>query len=423
MKRLVVVLAVTVGIAPGAYAAELTRIASSFEENDPFGMFLDVGFERTRQVSKLVREHHQYDQVQDVSELIYHSYDNRLNLALRVGLWQDFEFRYMLPIVFTQDRLWRYSKDSDASISTITNNCLQANGDLLDPGCPTSGAGRRGLFDIRADGPNSYRGGMGDMTFGLAYAFFNEKKDPSKPTWIVGVDYTAPTSERLEPTELTAPDDRGGIGDRLHRYKFYTSLSKRLGIADPYFQIHYTLPYRGPGWYSNCENRSQETMGLPDNCDEWSRLETGIRPTHVGGIIFGSEFNAYDEPSKFQKVALDLRGIATYVSEGRYYNEMSDLFHKLLYTSDYLQVGGSVGFVAHAAEFVQLRATATLLYNTEHNLTDESIGKDLSGNGEVELGSNEVNPNFDWRVDLVSRRFRAVETSVFRLDLSASFNF
>ncbi len=65
------------------------------------------------------------------------------------------------------------------------------------------------------------------------------------------------------------------------------------------------------------------------------------------------------------------------------------------------------------------------LYNTDHALTDERIGKDLDGNGSVDLTDNpaEINPNFDFRTDYVSRRFYASESTDFRLDLSATFAF
>ncbi len=441
MTRLGVALALAFALPAGA--AELTRIASSFEPKDPFGMYLDVGFSRTQQMTKIVREHHQRGAVEDVTELRFKELDQRLNFDVRIGLWQDFELRFGVPLVFSKTRRWRFNdgksldERTDETNSTIYNNCLQANGELLDPSCPTSGAGRRPMFEV-SHGPDDdvWRGGLGDMTFGLAYAFFNQQKDDTKPMWIFGVDYTAPTAERLEPGKPTAPNARGAIGDRIHKYKFYTSFSKRIGVADPYFQLWYTLPFRGPGWYSNCENPNttgyggsppQPSMGRPGNCgtDQWTLSETGIRPAHTGGFVFGSELNAYDEPSKHQKVAIDLRGIATYVSEGRYYNEMSDMFGKLLYTQDYLQIGGSVGFVAHAAEYVHLKARGTLLYNTEHTLTDESIGKDFNGNGTVDITASpiEINPNFDWRADMPSRRFRATETSVWRLDLEASFVF
>lgn len=419
-------LALAIALPSVAGAAELTRIASSFEEKDPFGMFLDLGYERTQLREKITREHHQDQNVLDVSELRYQGVDSRLNLDLRVGLWEDLEFHYGLPIVFQQDRQWQFAAGTTEGNSTITNNCLQADGQLLDPGCPATLAGTRPLFSV-GDSSNSYRGGLGDMTFGLAYAFFNQRKDPSKPMWLVGVDYTAPTSEGLDPTLPTAADARGKIGDRIHRYKFYTSLSKRLGPADPYFQIHYTLPYRGPGWYSNCDHPDPRVLGRPENCntDEWPRLDTGIRPPHVGGVVVGTELNAFEDQALFQKLAFDLRGLASYVSEGRYYNELSDPFTKLLYTQDYLQLGGSVGLVAHAAEYLHLKASAALLYNTEHTLTDESIGKDLDGDGNVNVTASprEINPNFDWRADMVSRRFRASEAAVFRLEVSAALSF
>lgn len=425
MKRSPVwVAAALVAMVPlSTWAAEITRIATSFEPDDPFGLYLDVSYVRDQRKLKIVREFHQLDDVQEVSELRYLMVENRLDLDLRIGLWQDLEFKYGLPIVLSQNRTWHFAAGTDESNSTITNNCLQANGELVDPNCPTSGAGRRPLFDV----PNaSFRGGLGNMHFGLAYALLNERKDPSKPMWILGVDYEAPTADLRDPTEATSEEARGKIGDKIHKYKFYTSFSKRVGIADPYFQVHYTMPAKGPGWYSNCDHPDASRMAVPENCGNsvWTRAETGIKPPHVGGIVFGTEFNAYEAPKQHQKVALDLRVITNYTSEGRYYNELTDLTGKLHYTSDHLEVGGSAAINAWAAEYVGLTGRATLTYTTEHNLTDEQIGKDLTGNGTVDLANrDEISPNFDYRMDMVSRRFRSAEQFNFRIDAMATFAF
>jgi hypothetical protein len=57
MFRLRAVLAALMLVAPlAAPAAELTRIASSFDEEDPFDLILDVNFERTQARSKIIRE-------------------------------------------------------------------------------------------------------------------------------------------------------------------------------------------------------------------------------------------------------------------------------------------------------------------------------------------------------------------------------
>jgi hypothetical protein len=425
MKRLGGVLAaLTVAVPASSQAAELTRIVSSFEEGHPFGFSLEVGYQRTQVRSKIVHEAHQGGQLVDAAELIYVGVDQRLVVDARIGLWRDLEFKYAVPFVLAQDRSWRYASGTSDANSTIVNNCIRANGELLDVNCPTTGAGSQPIFNPNS---NSYRGGLGDMTFGLAYALFNQEKDDTKPMWIVGLDYTAPTAAALDPTVRTTSSSRGKLGDRVHRYKFYTSLSRRMGIFDPYFQMQYTLPVRGPGWYSNCDHPDPGNMGRPQNCGDpsWSRADTGIQPPHTFGTIFGSEFNVYVDRSQRTKLAVDLRGTATYFSPGRYYNELSDLFGKLLYTEEYLQYGGELGFIAYAGPSFTFQARGTLDYNTPHRLTSERIGKDLDNDGTVDVTANprEINPTFDFRSDMVSRRFRATEMFVFRIDVSARFNF
>jgi hypothetical protein len=424
-------------LAGGAQAAEITRTASSFEPNDPFGMYVDVGYQFQQQRGKIVREWYQEPVGIPVSELQYQMLEHLLQADLHLGLYRDLEFHFGLPVVIRQERHWWYSAGTSDANSTIFNNCLRANGELVS--MASSGGNRacqqtQPLFTFDPQkGAASYRSGLGDLTFGIQWAAMNQKKDESAPTWVLGLDYTAPVAEAINPTNLTSETEMGPLGDRIHRYKFFTTISKRIAFAEPYFQLHYTLPWRGPGWYDNCDNPSGERMARPENCriTNWSREDTGIRPPHVGGFVFGSEFNAFEAGTKHQKFAIDFRAMVTYVSEGRYYNEMSDLLGKLLYTGDYVQLMGRIGLVGHAAEFVHLKAWAELAYNSERNLTSENIGKDFveeangQTNGTVDVTAHpeEVSPLFDYRIDRVGRRFRMQENSVFRVFVQASFNF
>ncbi|MFP2904629.1 hypothetical protein ACLESD_06140 [Pyxidicoccus sp. 3LFB2] len=441
MHRLRAVLAAfTLGAPLAASAADITRIASSFDDDDPFDLFIDVGFERTQTRAKIIRE-----QVpgltedgglerRDRSELWYKGVDARLNLELAFGLYRDLEFSFTLPLVFQQNERWDFTSESSSGTSTITNTCVAADGSAL-PGC----------FDVPgSDGPSSlfglpqesFRGGLGNMHFGLAYAFFKQERDPTKPTWILGLDYEAPTAKQRDPSANTRdPDERGNIGDRVHKYQLYTSFSRRMGVAEPYFKAHYTIPVRGPGIYSNCDQAASnpDNLGAPGNCftGPWDRKETGIKAPTTGGMLFGVELVPFDKPQKHQKFALDLRTIGNYVGRGRYYNELSQALGKLLTSEDYFQVGGMLGVNASAAESFTIRASGTFLYNTDHTLTAEEIGRDVDGSGRVDVepaepngpAPGDVNPTFDWRYDLVSRRFRAVESTSFRFDLSATFSF
>lgn len=430
MTAVRLIVAVAVCLAASAQAAELTRIASSFEPNDPFGMFADITYNFTMNDAKITREAYQDNTSQDVTELRYKLWEHRLGADIHLGIFRDLEFHFGLGYVMSQDRTWGFARGTNPSNSTITNNCLRANGTNLDPMAnATSGCRNpQPLFNIDTmTGANSYRSGLGDMTFGLGWAVLNQKKDDAAPTWVLQFDYTAPVAAVIDASVPTSPSERGPIGDKIHRYKFTTSISKRIGFADPYFSLHYTLPWQSSGFYTNCDSPSTDRMAKPENCglEGWSRSQTGIYPSHVGGFIFGAEFNMFESTNKHQKFALDLRGSVTYVSEGRYYNEMSDLFGKYLYSGDYVNLAGRVGLIGHAAEFIHLKAYLELGYNTEHTLTSENIGKDLSGNDTVDITQHpeEISPLFDYRIDRVGRRFRIEEMFITRVTVQASFNF
>jgi hypothetical protein len=168
-----------------------------------------------------------------------------------------------------------------------------------------------------------------------------------------------------------------------------------------------------------------QNLGRPENCgiEGWDRKTTGIQPAHVAGVTFGTELQAIDTPRR--KIKLDLRALTQYVSEGRYYNELSGALRKLLYTGDYLQFGGQFGLTLQLSDVLSVRGSGMMLYNTDHALTDEKIGKDVDGNGAVDISANpgELNPNFDYRTDFVSRRFYASESKDFRLDVTATLSF
>lgn len=431
MFRLRAVLAALLFGAPlAANAAEITRIASSFDEDDPFDLILDAKFHRTQTHTKIVREQLTGSQgLIERPEVWHKGSDTRLDINLAIGLYKDFEFSFGIPIVLQQNDNYAFTSATTAGNSSIVNNTVNPNG--TQRGTPLT------LFSIDPNDPRK-RGGLGNMRFGMAYAFFNQNRDDTKPMWIVGLDYEAPTAKLRDPSQdnRDSVGTRGNVGDRVHKYTLYTSFSRKVGVADPYFKVHYTIPVQGPGIYSNCFQNSavEPTLSVPGNCftGKWSRKETGIQAPTMAGIVTGAEFTAFSDKTKSQKFALDIRAIGTYIGEGRYYNELSAALGKLLATQEYFQVGGQFGATASAGEAFTLRASGTFLYNTDHGLTHEKLGvkpEEINTVGDVagapiDLSRNpNLNPNFDFRYDLVSRRFRAVESTSFRLELSAAFAF
>ena len=132
-------------------------------------------------------------------------------------------------------------------------------------------------------------------------------------------------------------------------------ISKRIAFADPYFSLHYTLPWKSSGFYSELRQPPAPTAWrCPGNCGvaDWNREQTARFARHVGGFVSASSSTRSSAEQAPEARRRHPRRV-TYVSEGRYYNEMSDLFGKLLYYGDYVQ--SSSGSIGHAAEFVHLK--------------------------------------------------------------------
>jgi hypothetical protein len=409
-----------------ASAAEVTRAASSFEDNHPFGMYVDVGYERTEHDGIITRENQTGTGAGtvDTHELNYRNVDSRMNIDLHIGLWKNLEFSVGVPVVFSQTDAYGFAAGRNASNSDLVNNCVSATGALYDPTCLATGAGAQSIGKIPS---TNYRSGLGDLRFGLTYSIFKQSQDPSNPDWNVYLKYEAPTAKRRDPAGGDSPSDFTGVGDKVHRYTFGTAFSRRLAAAEPYFKVEYVLPFRGPSFYSNCDRTDLNNLAAPENCSDgyWSRAETGINAPHVFNMNFGTEVIALENKAN-QRIVLDFRGIASYYTAGRYYNEASALFQKLMSSDGYLEVGGSVALIAQPVSWVTFRLRGSYSYQTDHGISTEPLGKDIDGDGRISYQGSpapEVNPTFDYRADLVGRRLRIIDNGVFAVNVSASLNF
>ena len=427
-----------------AHAADITNVLSSFDKDQPFGFDLQVSYDRLQHRALINRENHQLANpadpssggIIDVAEARFTEVNQKLPIRAAVGLWHDLELHATLPIVLLDARTWGYPGGGITSPgnSSVTNNCITGQGDYK---CGTSAAAFPASYGTASGGStglgSAYRAGIGDLTVGAAWAPFNEKRDDTKPTWVIGFDYTYPLAGTINPSKATTTSNTGPLGDGVHRYRPYLAFSKRVGVIDPYVQMEAILPYNGPNYYSNCDSPS--TQSYAANCGGgasanggvpyWTRPTTGEQAPFIGKATFGAEFWAYDDPEHHQYVTIDLRGEGSFISDGRYYNEMSDALGKLLYTEQYFRVGGHIGINARAAQYVQVKLVAAYYHDTDHFLTNESVGQDLNGNGQVDLNNNsqEVSPNYDFRWDSVGRRFRISQVNDFEVSATGQLTF
>ncbi len=411
MRRLEAITALAIAALAGhAGAAEISRVATSGEPGNPFDLDLGVRWDRSVEAATITREG-------TTERLRYVRTRNAVVPRLAVGLWNDLDAHFELPYVLADDREWRYSASGPGTgPATIAGNLIDANGATCTPATPCP------LFEVSGAG---YHGGRaGDLKAGVSWGIFNDRKDDTKPFWLVGVDVTFPTAAKWEPGK-DRPGDTwvspyayetrpGPFGEKIWKTDFFTTLSKRYTYVDPYVRAHAQLAFKTASTYSNCDAASTALPAGQMNsnaasCASWGSSADAKLP-FVAGLTFGSEFIPYEDAKGNQKLTIDARFFSDLTSNQRFYNELSDATGKLLMTGGYLEFGGLLGVYLRPSRYVQLQARASLAMRTSHDLTGEKMGAAL-------------NPNFDWRYDAPGRRFRATEISVFELSLGGVLQF
>jgi len=447
--RLGAITAITLALTGPAGAAEISRVASRGEPGNPFDLHVELRWDRLQESARITRERPTGGgTLEDGDELRYTRTLNAVVPRVAIGISENLDIHFEWPYVLADDRSWQFGIVGAAPSggvppwSSIETNDVDANGQpcLSDNNAAITGV-QCPLFPV-APSTTVYHGGKaGDLKAGVAWGIFDDRKDPTKPFWLVGVDVTFPTAALYDPAAgRTRPGDPswasphnlpgspGAFGEKVWKWDFYTVMSRRLGPIDPYVKAHATLMSQSSSTYSNCEHAA-ELAGRPNpemnaaaaaNCaDSAGAKDAEAKLPWVTGLTLGTELVPYENSAEQQKVSIDVRIFADYTSSQRFYNELTDASGRLHQTEEYLTMGGFLGLYLRASRYVSLHATASLATNTAHLLTGEAPGRDGTwpgvGADGITVDPSQMNPNFDWRYDAPGRRFRISEVSLFQL--------
>lgn len=292
-----------------------------------------------------------------------------LRLAGQLGLFHDLALTFGASFIAWDTMHFRYAKGVNASTSTLDyGDGNPANTLVLNK------------FD-------SSHQGMGPIDLGLKFAPLNDERDASKPNWVLAFSWANPWAQKTyNPKNRATKNDPGPTGDGVHRLRFATALSKRIGnfgmvgidpndsrrgYTDPYVEFAYTMPI------------PQKGKALNDLIASKANRNFGHDPSHKIELNTGVEIVPVEDLRRGRKVAFDLGLRSAFFTEGRNYSELTDPLGELTFTEQYFQIGGVLGLHIQAAEFFHVRAGVSLGYITEHFLTNEEVGRDKNRDGQV----------------------------------------
>jgi hypothetical protein len=422
------------GLAAPAEAVEVTDVLDAFDDDngDDFDGSVRLRFASESRKSTIARQ--QSCLKNDVlgtncpggngfvlaKELEYERVRNTLNIDVRIGLYKDLELYGVIPVVLGDD--WKHEFAAGVS---------KANSTILPP------SPKEALFKVPYQ--STSRSGLGDLQLGLKWAPFNYFRDSGDPTWVFGVEYTAPTG-----TAMTASNS--GVGYGLHELTLFTTISRRaLKVIEPFVNFHFT------------PLRSGADSGL---FVSHGQTQKTVAPGMTGGTNFGLTLVPWENLKKDERLEIEGGFGFDYIARGREYSEIwealaspsnpckpsegcsTGLYDRsevdpvtgkprhsdgITEVESYARFSGWAALHYQPIQYFQLSAKLGWMSETPHYITFGEVGKDLDGNANVQQfnknGQNEYSPVFLWSVDQPGQRLRATQISGMTLMFSASGKF
>ncbi len=255
-------------VAPGeprlmSETAEVTSVVDAFDNDDPFDLNLTIGFQQTWKSANIRRETNLNQPGLSTGGFVaateniasYSQQVSTLNMGADIGIYKDLALVFRLPFILADNRSLG-DLDGSANLPQL----------LADP---VSGR----LFSLPFKSPT--RSGVDFVSVGLDWAPFNQQRDWSKPTWMIGAaariaagsplhacnaNPAANQPECVDPMNRSGPSRDPGISRGMDGIDVHTYFSRRYGYVEPYTGLSFLAEFaRGSTDFGATNN----TTGAP----------------------------------------------------------------------------------------------------------------------------------------------------------------
>jgi hypothetical protein len=441
MRRVLSRLLVVCGLlcAPAAKAADITDLASAFDDDNPFDFRFKVRYDHLWKTAQIKREVEglspTQDRIQTFKDLFYRQERDVLTLRAEAGLFQDLQIHVELPVILNETSNITYDQEANdgcrfggdanptcvnaMNSTTIRDGILPVGGYDAQRSGATLGGNRVFNSPVRgATGGGSAGDSFDTFDVGLSWAPVNQRRDDTKPTWTLSIE-GAFSIGNVKKFDRARPGDNHAVSEGVHRIFARTAISKRFKYFDPYIGFWYMYPIARDDSLFKDYGPAQKTKN----------------PQQQGGTVFGVEMVPFERPADSYKFAIDLTGRIEAHFAGKGYSELWEVlasspalncdaaynlacgtsapknaYQGAPYTGitaieNYASLYAEIALVGQIGKHAHFRAGFQYGHDGSHVITNDDIGTPLNGASRVSLPA-EFNPAYRAVVDQTGRRYR-----------------
>ncbi len=445
----VLLFAVAAGTAPlPARAADVTDVASAFDEDNPFDIRFRVRYDHTEKRGQIKRELEGLSPTQSsiavLRDLAYSYHRDELTLRAEVGLFQDLMLHVELPIILSQQQAYGFDQSSGSACRfppDAAPDCVNAmNSTTIRDGIIGAPPMGTQVFLGAARGASGGLGGdaFDTFNFGLTWAPVSQKRDDTKPTWVLAFEPQISIGNIMA-YDRAHPNANHAVSEGVHRLYARTAISHRWQWIEPYMAFWYMYPIA----------RSDSLF------KDYGPSQTLKNPMQQGGTIFGAELVPFERPRDGHKIFIDVRGRLEGHFSGRGYSEGWELFassgalacdaaqapynpacNPALTTNpyqgqpytgittieNYASLGADIGLGVQVGQHARFRTAFEYTHDQAHFITGEDIGVPTTASGRV-MNPSEFNPAYRAVIDQVGRRYRVDNMDTYNFSVWGQIQF
>jgi hypothetical protein len=431
-----------------ARAADLTDTASAFDEDNPFDIRFRVQYDHTEKRGQIKRELEGLSASQTaiavVRDLLYAQTRDALTLRAEVGLFQDLMLHFELPIILDEQNTYDFDQSAGSACRfppDMMPDCVNAmNSTTIRDGIINPPAMGTQLFKGAARGAGGGSGldAFDTFNFGLTWAPVSQKRDDTKPTWILAIEPQISIGNIMA-YNRAMPNANHAVSEGVHRLYARTAISHRWRFVEPYMAFWYMYPIaRGDSLFK-----------------DYGPSQSLSNPMQQAGTIFGAELVPFERPQDGHKIFIDIRGRLDGHFAGKGYSEAWELlasspalacdlaqaaynpacnpsmttnaYQGQPYTGittieNYATLGADIGLGVQVGQHARFRTSFEYTHDEAHAITGEDIGIPSTPGGRV-MSANEFNPAYRATIDQIGRRYRVDNMDTYNFSIWGQIQF